>query len=348
MSISLPDARQLSDDVLDALRLRAVRGCELGFSEADVAELLGVSRESVSRWWSAYTAQGVDALPGDRTGRPVGSGRTLTDEQAKRLQQLIDDNSPEDLGIAAPLWNRRAVRELIRQELAIRMPVRTVGEYLKRWGYTAKKPRRHHRDQDPAEVKQWLETTYPALCRKAKQQGAEILWCDEAGVAADEHPGYGYARRGQRANMEVPDPHIRVNLISAISNTGKVRFMTYKQTMSGALFIVFLSRLLRGATRKIYLIADRLRAHESKEVEQWLAEHQEQIEVEWLPRRAPERNPDEYLNNDLKGRVNEAGLPHDKEELRGHIQSFMRRLLHWPAHVIRYFLHPDVQYAAAS
>jgi transposase len=290
----------------------------------------------------------VDSLPGDRTGRPLGSGRTLSDEQANHLQQLIDNNSPEDLGIAAPLWNRRAVRELIRQQLDIRMPVRTVGEYLHRWGYTAKKPGRHARDQNPEEVKQWLEQTYPALASKASQEGAEILWCDEAGAAADEHPGYGYARCGQRATMEVPDPHIRVNLISAVGNAGKLRFMTYKGAMNAALFLVFLGRLLRTATRKVYLIVDRLKAHDAKEVQQWLAEHKEQIEVVLLPRRAPERNPDEYLNNDMKGRVNEQGLPHDKEELRSHIQSFMRRLLHWPEHVISYFHHPSAQYAAAS
>src|SRR5258707_10039671 len=70
MAISLPDARLLSDDILQALRLRALRGCELGFSETDVANLLGVSRETVSRWWSAYSSQGLDALPQERTGRP--------------------------------------------------------------------------------------------------------------------------------------------------------------------------------------------------------------------------------------------------------------------------------------
>src|SRR3981189_3303510 len=109
MAITLPDARQLSDEVLEALRLRAVHGYELGFTEADVADLLGIARETVSRWWSAYVQQGPDALPGDRTARPVGAGRTLSDEQAQRLQDLIDSNSPEKLGIASPLWSRRAV-----------------------------------------------------------------------------------------------------------------------------------------------------------------------------------------------------------------------------------------------
>ena len=54
MAISLPDARQLPDEVLEALRRRAVRGCELGFTEADIADLLGVSQETVSRWWTDY------------------------------------------------------------------------------------------------------------------------------------------------------------------------------------------------------------------------------------------------------------------------------------------------------
>src|SRR4051812_15645068 len=116
MAITLPDARQLPDEVLEALRLRALRGCEMGFSESDVAEMLGVARETVSRWWRAYQDKGVDGLPGGRTGRPVGSGRALTDEQAARIQELTRENSPAKLGVKAPMWSRDAVRELILKE----------------------------------------------------------------------------------------------------------------------------------------------------------------------------------------------------------------------------------------
>jgi len=347
MAITLPDARQLSDDVLEALRLRAIHGCESGFTEADVADLLGVSRETVSRWWSAYVERGLDALPGDRTGRPLGTGRTLSDDQARRLQGLIDDNSPENLGIPSPLWSRRAVRDLIRKEYGITMPIRTVGEYLKRWGYTTKRPRRHARDQDPEEVDRWIDETYPDLARKAGDEGADIFWCDETGVAADEYPGYGYAREGRRAALEVPGPHIRINMISAISNGGSLRFMTYTGTMNGALFLVFLERLVRGSTRRIYLIADRLKAHDTGAVRRWLAAHEDKIELVPLPKSSPELNADEYLNNDMKGNVKAFGLPHSKEELRSLVQTFMRRLLHSPGHVMNYFLHPSVAYAAA-
>jgi len=346
MAISLPDARQLSDEVLQALRLRALCGCELGFTETEVAAMLGVAHETVCRWWSAYADGGVDALPHDRSGRPLGSGRVLSDEQAAHIQQLLRSKSPEDLGIAAPLWNRRAVRDLIRQECDVTLAVRTVGLYLQRWGFTAKRPRRHARDQDPEEVRQWLEETYPAIEARAEEEGAEIHWCDEVGVAADEHPARGYAPQGERATMDVPDRHIRANQISTITNTGKVRFMTYTGTMTAALFLVFLGRFLRSTTGKVFLIIDRLQAHKTPEVKAWLAAHGDRIEVFELPRYAPELNPDEYLNNDLKGQVNEVGLPHDKYEVRSRIQAFMRKLVQLPAHVMSYFQHPSVQYAA--
>jgi transposase len=348
MAISLPDTRQLSDEVLEALRLRALRGCELGFTEADVADLLGVSHETVSRWWTAYAAGGLEAIPGDRTGRPVGTGRTLSGEQARRIQDLIDEHGPEELGIAAATWSRKAVRDLIGAECGVDMPVRTVGEYLKRWGYTAKVPRRHAKDQDPDEVDRWLNETYPEIEERAAREGAEIHWCDETGARADEQPRKGYAREGDPAWVEVPKPHIRMNSVATITNGGEVHFLTYKETMTAALFVAFLGKLLGETARKVFLILDRLPAHEAKSVADWVARHAERIELFWLPKYAPELNADEYLNNDLKGAISAEGLPGSREELRSRIVRFMSKLLHLPGHVRNYFLNPYVQYAAGT
>lgn len=348
MALPLPDARQLPDEVLAALRLRAVRGIELGFRECDLAELLGVAPGTICRWWTAYQEGGLDAVPHDRTGRPVGVGRTLSDQQATRIQGLIDRHSPGQLDIAAALWSRKAVRALILKEFGIAMPVRTVGEYLKRWGYTAKKPARKAKKQDPQEVTRWLEEDYPAIEDRAKQEDAEILWGDETGAEADQARGKGYARRGEQAVLEVPDPHIRVSQISAISNQGKVRFMTYTTTMTGALFLKFLELLVQSSKRKVFLIVDRLKAHESAEVRGWLRERQGQIALFYLPRRSPELNPDEYLNNDLKGAITEPGLPDNQDGLRNRVVSFMCGLFHLPGRVMNYFLHPRVLYAAGD
>jgi len=270
----------------------------------------------------------------------------LSDPQAERIRGLIDNHSPADLGITHALWTRRAVADLIRKELAIDLAERTVGLYLRRWGYTSKAPTRRSRKQDPDEVERWLEETYPAIERLAAEEEGEILWTDEVGVDADHHPGRGYARVGERATMEVPGPHIRVNQIAAISNEGTVRFMTYKGSLDAAVFLVFLSKLIEGASRKIFLIADRLQAHKTPEVLAWTEAHKARIEVFYLPAYSPEMNPVEYLNNDMKGEVNKAGLPDDRGALHSRIVAFMSHLASVPGHVVSYFLHPEVQYAA--
>lgn len=346
MSIELPDARHLSDEALQVLRLRALRGIELGYSEVELADVLGVCHETISRWWSAYSADGTSALPGDRTGRPLGVGRLLSDAQAQHIQQCIDIHSPQDLGIQHTLWTRCAVGELIQKEYGMDLAERTVGQYLRRWGYTPKKPSRHGRRQDPDAVEEWLLETYPAIEVQAFRENAEILWTDEVGVAADHHPGMSYARQGERATMDVPQPHIRVNQISAISNEGTVQFMTYSGMLNATVFLQFLERLTAKTRRKILLIADRLPAHKTAEVETWLAEHTSQIEIFYLPAYSPEMNPVEYLNNDMKATVNEAGLPENRSVLKIRLEKFMNKLATVPSHVISYFLHPWAQYAA--
>jgi len=346
MAVSLPDARQLSDEVLEALRLRALRGIEFGLHETEVAEVLGVARETVCRWWTAYRSGDLDALPGDRIGRPPGSGRFLSDEQASQIRSLIDNNTPEKLGIASALWTRRAVGELIRNEFHIELAERTVGEYLRRWNYTPKKPQRHARKQDPKEVARWLKRTYPAIEKRAAKENAEIQWCDETGVNADHQPGTSYSPKGERATMDVPPPHIHVNQISAVANDGTVRFMTYNGTMNDELFLTFLGRLLNTTTKKIFLIADRLRAHDDDRVHEWEEAHKDRIELFYLPKYSPEMNPTEYLNNDIKETVNAPGLPDNKETLRSRMQRLMRKLYHLPEHVMSYFLNPEVKYAS--
>lgn len=346
MSIELPDARHLSDEALQVLRLRALRGIELGYSEVELADVLGVCHETISRWWSAYNAEGTSALPGARSGRPLGAGRFLSDDQAIRIQQCLDNHLPQSLGIAHALWTRRAVRELIQNEFGITLAERTVGQYLRRWGYTPKKPSRRGKKQNPDEVEKWLLETYPAIEVQAFRENAEILWTDEVGVSADHHPGTGYSRRGERAIMDVPSPHIRVNQVSAISNEGNVQFMTYKGMLNAAVFLQFLQRLVAGAQRKILLIADQLQAHKTPEVDAWVADHQDQIQVFYLPVYSPELNPVEYLNGDMKATVNEAGLPDNRGALQTRIHAFMKKLATVPAHVISYFLHPWTRYAA--
>jgi transposase len=348
MPVELPDGRSLSNEVLEALRLRAIRARQFGYTLQEISGILGIALETVCRWCSAYEEGGQDALPGDRTGRPVGSGRTLSDEQAEKIQQLIDHHCPDELGIPSALWTRKAVRELIEKEFGIRMPLRTVGEYLRRWNYTPQRPARKSYKQDPKEVQEWLEKKYPEIEERAKAEHGEIHWGDEAGVRSTCHGGRGYARKGHTPVLKLPGNRFSVNMISTVTNQGKLRFMIYTGRMNASLFLIFLGRLVRNAEKKVFLIVDNLRVHEAAEVKEWLTGKEEQIEIFYLPKYAPELNPDEYLNCDVKGNVNEQGLPQSREDLKSRVKNFMHRLAKLPERIASYFQHPCIQYACAD
>jgi transposase len=347
MTVTLPDARSESNEVLEALRWRAVHARQQGYALADIAAILGVREETVSRWCSQYDEGGADTLPGDRTGRPVGSGRRLLPEEEERLQKLIDEQSPHELGIASALWTRAAVRELIIQETGEDLPIRTVGEYLDRWGYTPQKPLRKSYRQDPVKVAEWLDKKYPDIAERAAAEGGEIHWGDEMGVRSTCQHGRGYARPGETPEVKVCGSRFSVNMISTITNQGQVRWMIYDGKMNAALFIVFLGRLIAGATKKVFLIVDHLSVHEATAVDEWLRDKKDRIEVHYLPEYTPERNADEYLNCDVKVNINRDGLPKDRAELKGKLRRFMQKLSKLPRRVASYFKHKCLLYAAA-
>ncbi|MGZ3301599.1 MAG: transposase [Isosphaeraceae bacterium] len=78
---------------------------------------------------------------------------------------------------------------------------------------------------------------------------------------------------------------------------------------------MFLTRLIAGAATKVFLVVDHLSVPEAAAVDQGLADQTDRIEVFSLPKGAPERNPVEYLNCDLKANIKTEGLPKDREEL---------------------------------
>jgi transposase len=348
MAVELPDGRSEPNSVLEALRLRAVNARELGYSVVDIAAILGVREETVSRWCVAYEQGGEDALPGERTGRPVGSGRRLDPQQEQAIQDLIDAKVPPELGISQALWTRQAVAELIEKQTGQRLPIRTVGEYLNRWGYTPQKPVRKAYKQKPEEVAAWLEKTYPDIEKRATTEDAEIHWGDECGVRSTCQHSRGYARPQNTPELKVPGSRFSVNMISTITNQGKVQWMIYDGRMNAAVFILFLTRLITKTPKKVFLIVDNLSVHVSAAVEEWVAQHKDKLEIFCLPKYSPERNPDEYLNCDVKGNINTDGLPSDREELKGKLERFMQKLSGLPKRIASYFKHKFIQYAAAS
>ena len=136
------------------------------------------------------------------------------------------------------------------------------------------------------------------------------------------------------------------NMISTVTNQGKVEFMIYEGTMNADRFITFLNQLIKGKEQKIYLILDNLRVHHSKIVKEWAEENKEKIELYYLPSYSPEKNPDEYLNCDLKQGLSQKPAPKNQEKLTEHLKEHMLLLQNNPQLVQKYFQHQDIRYAA--
>jgi transposase len=339
------DGRKLKQEVQQAVRDQVVRLRKQGKMNKDVAEFLGISAPHASAIWQKYAKGGKKEILLGTRGRRHGQKRTLTDEQEQEVQKLIVDKTPDQLKFPFALWTREAVRQLVRRRYGVDMPVRTVGLYLERWGFTPQKPVRLAREQNPEAVERWLKTEYPKIAAMAKKEKAEIYWGDETGVQNEANRIRGYGLKGKTPVLRVRAKKVHISMISAITNEGKVRFTIYREAMTQAKLIAFMGRLVRDAGRKVYLILDNLKAHHGKKVAEWREAHKDEIAVFYLPSYSPEMNPDEYLNNDLKTRVHSGALADTEPVLKHKTQSFMRMLVRRPQRVLSYFRHPMVAYA---
>lgn len=338
------DARSLPSKAQEALRMRAVAAVAGGRKQVEVAEIFGVTRQALGRWVKAWREGGEKALRGKRQGRP--SGGLLDRKQARQIANLVVDKRPNQLKLPFYLWTREAVSQLIEQKLGIRLSIWTVGRYLARWGFTPQKPVRRAFEQSSEKVRLWLEERYPSIRQKALEEGAEIYWGDEMGLRSDHFAGRSFARRGHTPVIPTTGNRFGCNMISALTNKGRLSFMVFKDNFRVAVFLDFLRRLTRQAGRKVYLIVDGHSVHRSKAATKWVEKHHEKISLFFLPPYSPELNPDELLNQDVKANAVGRERPRNKSQLVTKLRSYLHSRQRQPHVVQRYFQGKKVQYAA--
>ena len=336
------DTRKLPFKTIEEKRRTSIELRKTGMSRKAIGSIVGAHADTVGRWLKLDK----QSLALKKRGRKPGSQKQLSDEQEKKIKRLIIDKTPDQLKLAYALWTRQSVRELILQESGLDLSVRTVGNYLKRWGMTPQKPQKRAYEQRAPEVKRWLQERYPQIKKQAYQEKAEIYWGDETGLRNNCQHERGYAPKGKTPVIDINVNSESINMISAVTNQGKVRFRVFEGTMNADILIDFMMRLINRSTKKVYLILDNLRVHHCKPVKQWLEEHKRMIQVFYLPAYSPELNPDEYLNCDLKRGVH-SGIPaRNKDQLKQKTRSHMQMLQRKPGRVRKYFEHQNIKYAA--
>ena len=343
------DTRSLPAAAQAALRSRAVRAVLDGMTQTQAARVFGVHHNAVNQWVKRYRQGGWEGLAERRRGRRPGEQAALSEPQQQEVIALVRESTPDQLGLAGFLWTREAVAELIARRYGVRLARTTMGAYLRGWGFSPQKPQRRALEQNPAAVARWLAETYPAIRALAKREGGVVLWLDEMGVRSDAAAGRSWAPVGQTPVIKGTGKRFRVNMISAISNQGLLRFRLFTGSFTGAVFIDFLGRLLRDCGgRKVHLIVDGHPVHRAKLVSAWVGRHAERIELHFLPGYSPELNPVELLNQDVKANAAGRRRPRSATELRDELHGYLRRRQRQPAVLVRFFDHPTTRYAAAS
>ena len=335
------DGRKLKRETQEELRIRAVQQVEAGESPELVIQALGFHRSQIYEWIARYREGGLEAL---KTRKAKGREPKLSGQQLSKLYRIITTKNPLQLKFEFALWTRAMIREVIRAEFNIRLSEVSVGRLLHKLGLSPQRPLRKAYQRDAEQVKAWQEIAYPEIQKLAKKEKASIYFGDEASIRSDYHSGTTWAPVGQTPVIETTGARFSINMISAVSAKGQLRFMTFSGKMNADKFVQFLDRLMYKARRPIFLILDGHPVHKSKQVKRYIEDTKGKLRLFILPPYSPHLNPDEWVWNWLKnhnlGKVSVSG----PDQYRDTVNRFMRRLQKLPEIIRGFFRDKNLAY----
>ena len=339
------DGRKLSHATLEELRVRsAVRVVDEGVSADSIALALGLARSTVFAWARAYREGGVEAL----AARPVpGAAAKLDAGAQRRLFTMVSQASPLDFGFSFALWTRDLVRQLILSEFAVSLSIAAVGALLHRIGLSVQRPLWRAWQQDAEAVRAWKEETFPAVRQEAKDVGGTVYFGDEAGRRSDFHAGTTWAATGSTPVVATSGSRSSINVISAVTAAGAVRWATYSGSFTAEGFIDFLKKLARDTDGPVFLVVDNHSVHRAEVVREYLESTDGGVHLYRLPSCSPELNPDEWVWNNLKAaHVGRASIQ-KADDLKAMAISGLHRIQKLPALVRGFFGDPAPAYITA-
>jgi transposase len=338
------DGRKLDHQTLEVLRMRAVDQVAAGAHPEDVAVTMGFHKNTVYGWLAQQREGGTEALQ----ARPVpGRPPKIDAQQSSRLYELIVGADPRQLSFGFALWTRAMIAELIKREFAITLSVVSVGRLLHTMGLSPQRPLHRAYQQDPDAVEHWKQTQFPKIRKAAKKNGATIFFADEAGVRSDYHSGTIWAPVGQTPVVANTGSRWSINMLSAVSAQGKLRFMVHDGKVNSTVFIEFCKRLMRDATSPVYLIVDGHPCHRARATKEFVQSTKGTLQLFFLPGYSPELNPDEWVWKNVKhDRIGKIGVTR-KDDLKTKATSALRRLQKLPHLVQGFFRDPNLAYITA-
>lgn len=336
------DGRKLSHSQSEYIRIQSVKLVRIeNKSPEDVIKTFGLHRATIYKWLSKYDAHGFEGL---KSSKAKGPAPKLTAKQEQQLGGLLLKN-PLQLKFEYALWTIDMITELISQKFSVSYSKVQVGRLMKKLGLSRQRPLERAVQQDPKKVEEWLQKQYPSIKREAKKEKREIYFSDEAGFHATAQYGSTWATKGETPIIKTSGKREKVNVISAINNKGKLRFMLYEKSFNAAVFIQFLQRLMHNQKTPITLIVDGHKSHFTKEVKQYIATTNGKLKIYQLPAYSPELNPDELVWNNAKQKVAKAKHTPSKKTFKEKVKAVMNEIQKNTNLMKAFFCEPNVAYA---
>jgi transposase len=338
------DGRKLDHKTLEVLRMRAIEQVAAGAHPEEVAVIMGFHKNTVYGWLAKAREGGKDALKAKAVpGRPPRLNAT----QISKLYGFVVGVDPRQLSFEFALWTREMVREVIRREFGVRLSVVSVGRLLRTMGLSPQRPLHRAYQQNPDAVEAWKTEQFPAIRAEAKNAGATVYFADEAGIRSDYHAGTTWAPVGQTPVVANTGARHSINMLSAVSAQGALRFMLHDGTVNASVFIEFCKRLLKDAPGPVFLIVDGHPSHRANATKQFIADTAGRLRLFFLPGYSPELNPDEWVWKNVKAdRIGRIGVT-SKDDLKTKATGALRRLQKLPALVRGFFRDPHLAYITA-
>jgi transposase len=336
------DGRKLKHEVLTELRKRAVQRVQDGESPESVIRTMGFSRACIYNWLAMYRAGGLSALDAKKRG---GRPRRLSGSTIAWVYRVVTGGDPRQYKFPFALWTRKAIATLIYREHRIRLSLNSVGRLLAQLGITPQKPLWRAYQQDPERVRRWVEEEYPAIAREAKKLRAEIWFGDESGLRSDYHAGTTWSVKGRTPVVRSTGARHRLNMLSAVNRRGEMRFMIEAGGLNAGVFCRFLTRMMAGTSRGVFLVVDGHPMHKSKKVSEKVKSYKGRLRLYVLPPYSPELNPDEGVWREVKAHhLGRMGI-WDFKEMKSKALGALRHLVCRPDKVRAFFQTKTTKYA---
>ena len=342
----LADARRIPDEVMNYIRIMAVRAVrEMNLSPELIAKSYNVNRSCIYRWLKQYDEGGYEAL---ESRMAPGADPLITPEMDERLKQTILTCTPVKFGYDTNLWTCQILVKLIEQEFGGTVGNSTVRLDLKNLGLTCQKPEYQDVKRDEQEIEHFLNDKFPRIQRLASKMEADIGFEDEAGVGIMTRHGRTWGLMGQTPVVQVSMQRGGYNVLSTITAQGDMTYSIKEDTVNGKRYIEFLEELISNRERPLILLVDHATFHGSKEVRTFVRAHRGKLRIFFLPKRAPEFNPDEQVWNEIKNnRIGKQPVK-NKADLKERLVSALDSLKQNTKRIISFFKMPDTEYAISN